>query len=66
VINTAIVESLWLEKLAVLVKKGVVAEPLLHGLLKLFVARNANRWFLGIFEGVKAFVLEQPYTPSNI
>jgi hypothetical protein len=34
---------LWLEKLAVLVKKEVLAEPLLHGLLKLFVARKANR-----------------------
>jgi hypothetical protein len=66
VINTAIVEILWLEKLADLVKKEAVAEPLLHGLLKLFVARTVNRWFLGVFDGVKAFVQEQPYTPSNI
>ena len=47
-----------MEKLAVLVKKEGVAEPLLYGLLKLFVARKANRRILGSFNGAKAFVLE--------
>jgi len=53
-------------KLAVLVKKESLMEPLLHSLLKLFVARIAKRQFLCIFDGAKAFVLEQTYIPFNI
>jgi hypothetical protein len=41
-------------------------EPILHSLLKLFVARISKRRFLCIFDGAKAFVLEQTYTPFNI
>ena len=55
-----------MEKLAVLVKKEVLSAPLLHVLLKLFVVRIVNWRFLRIFGGVKAFVLEHTYTPSNI
>ena len=41
-------------------------EPFLHVLLKLFVARISKRQFLCIFEGAKAFVLEQTNTQFNI
>jgi len=53
-------------KLAVLVKKESLMEPLLQSLLKLFVARSSKRWLLCSFLGAKAFVLEQTYTPFNI
>jgi hypothetical protein len=55
-----------MEKLAVLVKKETLTEPLLHSLLKLFVARISKRRFLCIFGGAKAFVLERTYTLLNI
>ncbi len=51
-----------MENLAVLVKKETLTEPLLHSLLKLFVARISKRRFLSIFGGAKAFVLERTYT----
>ena len=54
-----------LEKLAVLVKKGALTERLLYSLLKLFVARTANRRLLRNFDGTKAFELEHPNNPSN-
>jgi len=41
-------------------------EPLLHSLLKLFVARISKRQVLCIFRVAKAFVLERTYTPFNI
>lgn len=41
-------------------------EPLLHSLLKLFVARISKRQVLCIFRVAKAFVLEHTYTPFNI
>jgi hypothetical protein len=42
----------------VLVKKEALIEPLLHGLLKLFVVRIVKKQVLCMFFGVKAFVLE--------
>ena len=41
-------------------------EPLLHSLLKLFVARISKRQVLCIFCGAKAFVLERTYIHLNI
>ena len=49
------------EKLAVLVKKETFMEPLLHGLLKLFVVRIVKKQVLCVFFGAKAFVLEHTY-----
>jgi hypothetical protein len=47
-----------MEKFVLLVKKGTLMEPLLHVLLKLFVARRADRELLCSFDGIKAFMLE--------
>jgi len=44
-----------------LVKKETVMESLLHGLLKLFVARIVKKHVLCMFFGTKAFVLEHTY-----
>ncbi len=55
-----------MENLEVLVKKESLMEPLLHSLLKLFVARISKRQVLCIFRVAKAFVLEHTYTPFNI
>jgi hypothetical protein len=49
----------------VLVKKEALMEPLLHGLLKLFVARIVKKQVLCIFFGAKAFVLEHTYNLPN-
>ena len=49
----------------VLVKKETVMEPLLHGLLKLFVVRIVKKQVLCMFFGAKAFVLEHTYNLFN-
>ena len=58
--------NLMMEKFVLSVKKEALALPLLHLLLKLFVDRSLRRWFLGAFDGIKAFVLEQPNNLFNI
>ena len=58
--------NLMMEKFVLSVKKEVLALPLLHVLLKLFVDRNLCRRYLGVFDGIKAFVLEQPNNLFNI
>ena len=49
----------------VLVKKEAVMEPLLHGLLKLFVVRIVKKQVFCMFFGAKAFVLEHTYNLFN-
>ena len=58
--------NLMIEKFVLSVKKEALTSPLLHVLLKLFVDRSLCRWFLGVFDGIKAFVLEQRNNLFNI
>lgn len=58
--------NLMMEKFVLSVKKEASALSLLHVLLKLFVDRSLCRRFLGVFDGIKAFVLEQPNNLFNI
>ena len=58
--------NLMIEKFVLSVKNEVLKSPLLHVLLKLFVDRNLCRRFLGVFDGIKAFVLEQCNNLFNI
>ena len=58
--------NLMIEKFVLSVKKEALALPLLHVLLKLFVHRSLCRRFVGVFEGIKAFVLEQRNNLFNI
>lgn len=55
-----------MEKFVLSFKKEALALLLLHALLKLFVDRSLCGGFLGVFDGIKAFVLEQPNTLFNI
>ena len=55
-----------MEKFVLSVKKEALALPLLPVLLKLFIDRSLCRRFLGVFDGIKAFVLEQPNNLFNI
>jgi hypothetical protein len=55
-----------MEKFVLSVKKEALALPLLHVLLKLFVDISLCRRILGVFDGIKAFVLEQPNNLFNI
>ena len=58
--------NLMMEKFVLSVKKEALALPLLPVLLKLFIDRSLCRRFLGVFDGIKAFVLEQPNNLFNI
>ena len=55
-----------MEKFVLSVKKEALALPLLPVLLKLFIDRSLYRRFLGVFDDIKAFVLEQPNNLFNI
>ena len=55
-----------MEKFVLSVKKEALALPLLPVLLKLFIDRSLCRRFLGVFDDIKAFVLEQPNNLFNI
>ena len=58
--------NLMMEKFVLSFKKEALTLLLLYVLLKLFVDRSLCRGLLGVFDGIKAFVLEQPYNLFNI